>query len=133
MALVSGSIPVGATFAPSGGTARTLTSLGSDKTSLKLLINDSLAYNVRRVVNVSVKEPTVNAAAPGGYSPMRHRVNVHLPKTLADGSIHVNQVTLEIVAHPETVSADFDEILSIGACLCSDADFTTFWKTGSLT
>jgi hypothetical protein len=133
MALISGSIPIGATFAPTGGTARTLTSLGSDQSSLKLLVNDNAAYSLRTVINVSKKEPTANAASPGGYTPMRHRINCHKPKLLADGSYFVNQIVNELVIHPETTSAEIDELLSMDASFSSDADFTTFWKTGSLT
>jgi len=133
MSLVNGSIPVGATFAPAGGTARTLISLGNDLSNLKLLINDAAAFIVRKLINVTVKPATPNASSPGGYTPMRHRCNYQVPILLAGGEYHVNQLNVELIVHPETSDAQKTEMLSIGSCMINDADFTTFWTTGSTT
>lgn len=130
MSLIGGAIPIGATFAPTGGTSRTLTSLGGDRTGVKLLVNDSAAFSMRSLINCSITEPTVNSGYPGGYTPIKRRVARTKPKLLADGSIFVNQSIQEIIVHQESTDAEVTELLSTMNCIASDSDFTLFW-TGS--
>jgi hypothetical protein len=132
MPLISGAIPIGATFAPTGGTSRTLTSLGGDKTSVRLLVNDSAAFSLRSLINCSITEPTVNSGYPGGYTPIKRRVARTKPKTLADGSIFTNQAIVELIVHQECVDADINELLSGLGCVVTDGDFTNFWLASSL-
>jgi hypothetical protein len=131
MALIGGSIPVGATFAPTGGTARSLTMLQNITNGIRLLINDSAAYLLRNTVQFTERSAVANASLPGGYSPIRRRLTFFAPKTLADGSNFVQQVFVEYVVHPESVAADFDKLISYVGCSSSDADFDSAIRTGS--
>jgi len=131
MALVGGSIPVGATFAPTGGTARTLKSLGSDKSSIKLLVDDSSAYNVRTTIDVSTVEAAANASYPGGQTPNKRRASMKVPRVLADGTVFTDSISIELIAHPETSSANITAMLSGGINMLNDSDFSDLWQNGS--
>lgn len=133
MPLIGGSIPLGATFAPTGGSATSLVNLGNDRTGVKLLLDDGAEFSLRSQINVSVQEPSINKTYPGGYTPAKRRLVRTKPITLADGSIFVNQFIQEEIVHPETTSAQIDELLSGAACTVADADFSSFWKSGNLT
>lgn len=132
MPINGGSVNLGATHAPTGGTAATMSVLGSDRSGAKILLNDSAAFSLRSTLNISVVEPTVNANALGGYTAAKRRVARQKPITLASGDIFVNQCIVEMIVHPETSVAQITELRS-GACLvANDADFDGLWNSGSL-
>lgn len=132
MALIGGSIPLGATFAPTGGSATTLASLGGSGTNLKLLVSDSAAFNLRSIITASVVESVVNASYPGGFTPTKRRLARTKPITLADGSIFTNQMILEMIVHPETSDAQITELRSTAVNCLNDADFDGFWLDSAL-
>lgn len=133
MALVGGAIVVGGTFgAPSGGTSRTLVDLGGDKSSRRLLVDDSAEFRVRSLINVTNQEPTSNSGYPGGYTPAKRKIAVMKPIVLADGKVFNNQLVIEYIVHPETTGTQIDELRSVGSAVSTDSDFTAFIKTGSL-
>lgn len=133
MALNGGSIPLGATaHTPTGGSATTLSTLGSDRSGAKLLIADSAAYNLRSTLNVSVVEPAANDTYPGGFTPAKRRVARVKPITLASGEIFNNQCITEIIVHPETSAAQITELRQTGVLVLNDADFDGLWGSGSL-
>jgi len=132
MSLIGGSLPIGATFAPTGGSATTLVDLGGSETRRKLLIDDAAEYALRRLINVSVVEPQVNSGYPGGYTPIKRRVAITYPITLADDSVFVNQAIVELIVHRETVDADITALRSDVCNVMDDADFDGFWEDSSL-
>lgn len=132
MSLIGGSIPVGATFAPTGGSATTLSSLGFDRSGGKLLLTDGAIPSLRSVITVSHVEASANSAYPGGYTPLKRRLARTKPITLADGSIFVNQVIIEMIMHQETTDAQVDELRSVGICVLTDTDFEAFWEDAIL-
>jgi hypothetical protein len=131
MALVGGSLPIGATFAPTGGTARSLISLGGDRSGVELLVDDGAAYAVRTTINVATTRPQARATSPGGYTGAKRTVTAYQPKLLADGSYFVNQAGQFLIVHPETTDAEIDALLSLQGNFADDTDFTSYWKTGS--
>ncbi len=132
MPLIGGSLPIGATFAPTGGTARTLLDLGGDFTRRKLLIDDGAEFNLSRVINLSKVTPQANSGYPGGYTPVKRRVALVHPKVLADGKVFNNQRIEEIIVHPETTDAEIIALLSDGSNIDNDTDFQGFWLDGTL-
>jgi hypothetical protein len=131
MPMIGGSIPVGATFSPTGGTARTLSSLGGDRSGVKLLVEDSAAFSLRTTINVTATEGTPNSGYPGGMTPNKRRVATVVPILLADGSYFNNQVINELIVHPETSDAQIAALRSLGVNTYNDADFDGLWKQGS--
>lgn len=133
MALIGASVPMGATWAPTGGTARTLTSLGGNSNPLRLLVNDSANYQVRNTIEASVRDAVAQAGAPGGYTAIKRQFKIHRPKVLADGSVFVQGVTITLDTHPEISDAENTSLLSQGSALLNDAETSPFMLTGSLT
>lgn len=132
MPLNGGSIPLGATYTPVGGTATSLSRLKNGDSSTKLLIVDAATFSLRSTIDASVVEPVANSTLPGGYSPRKMRISRKKPITLADGTVYTNQVNIEIIAHPETTSVQMAELRSTGINVLNDTDFDNFYNTGSL-
>lgn len=130
MPLIGGSIPLGATFAPTGGSATDLLDLGGDRTGRKLLIDDAAEFSLASVINCSKQDTQVNSSYPGGYTPLKRRAARLKPITLADGSVFTNQIISELIVHPETTAAQITELLSTQVNILNDADFDDFWKDG---
>jgi hypothetical protein len=128
-----GSIPLGATFAPSGGTATTISSLGGDSSSsgIKFLVEDSAAYAERSIIQVSTVEASVNSGYPGGMTPNKRRTSYKISRQLADGSYFTDQVNIEIIAHPETTVSEITGLRSAGCNMLNDSDFDGLWNYGS--
>lgn len=132
MSFASASIPVGATFAPTGGTATSLLSLGRVGSSESFLVNDSSAFISRKLVNANVTEPRVNASSPNGYTQRRARVNIQVPITLANGKTTTNSITMELACDPETSNAQVDALHSLAINILNDSDFDAFWYSNAL-
>jgi hypothetical protein len=132
MSLIGGSIPIGATFAPTGGSAATLKDLGGDRTGRKLLIDDGAEFAMRRLINVTTTEPQVNSGYPGGYTPIKRRLTITKPIVLDDGSIFVNQSIVEFLLHRETTDAQITAQRSDTVNAVNDSDFDGFYEDGSL-
>lgn len=132
MALNGGSIPLGATFSPTGGSATTMSTLGGDRNGAKVLINDNAVFSLRSTLNVTVVEPAANDTYPGGFTPAKRRVTRTKPITLASGDIFVNQAIVEMIVHPETTVTQIAELRSTAINIINDADFDGLWNSGSV-
>jgi hypothetical protein len=137
MSLINGSIPVGATFAPTGGTARTMLDLGGDLNSRKLLIDEGLAFSLRKTLQCSVVDSKASIVTVGNtqvtkYTGLKRRLSFKLPKQLSDLSYYVNQANIELLVHPETTVAEIANYLSLLGIAVSDIDFDAFFKSSSL-
>lgn len=131
MALQNGSIPVDATYAPTGGTARAMSLLAASGDTVKILLDEGLAYNLRRVFDISTTEPSAIATNPGGFGPRKVRISLKSPKQTADLKVFINQVNHEWVLHPETTAVDIDKLKSIMIAAITDADFDSLIRQGS--
>lgn len=131
MALIGGSIPVGATFAPTGGTARTLSDLGGDRVGRKLLVEDGAAFNLRTTIDVSATDGIPNSGYPGGMTPNKRRVSIKVPMTVADGSTFLRQLNIELIDHVESTTSDITALRSLGVNVLNDSDFDGLWNQGS--
>lgn len=131
MSLSNASIPIGATYAPTGGSATSLVSLGSTSEQNKLFIDDGAGLILRKTCLASSKAPVPNAGAPNGYTQQRSTIVFHLPKLLANGKYTTNTVRAEIAYDPETTEAEVDFMKEIFAHLGADADFDSLWNDGS--
>lgn len=134
MALNGGSVNIGATFTPSGGTSRTLVSLGpAINGQLKLFLDDSPAtLNVRKNIFCSVSEPKVSTTSPDGYTQMRSTVEVHVPFATASGAITTNKVTVTVSQSVESDAAMKTLLRELITHIGSDSDFAGLFTTGSL-
>jgi len=130
MPLQSGSIPVGATYAPTGGTARTLVLLDASS-NLNLLIDESLSYVLRKTFRISSSEAVADIKKPGGYGPRKVGLTLYFPKQTADLKYFTNKVSISMDIHPEVTNSEIDTVKSILAAVFVDADFDSLLKYGS--
>lgn len=134
MPILNASIPVGATFAPTGGTARTLKALPPPGAGFtRVLVDDGAAYNIRNYIDVYAREPIPRVGLPGGFQAARRSVFYYIPEVLSDGSVFINQLQTIMFTHPETPVATIDKLRSYGNCGLNDTDFIDLWNYGANT
>jgi hypothetical protein len=131
MSINGASVPIGATYAPSGGTATSLKTKKLDGVTHHAFLDDGSDLDEQVVAVFTNKEPQVSSGTPGGYSPARSSVLFKLPITLADGSSFVNTLKVEQVVSRETSAADKAAMRGLGLHALADADFTEFWDDQS--
>jgi hypothetical protein len=132
MPLTNASIPVDATWAPTGGTARTLTLLSASVAAASYLIDDGALFPLRKKVNVSIVEPRPKADAPAGYTQRRARVNIQVPVEITTGVYTTNSITVELSCDPATLAASITSLRSLAVNALNDADFDALWKNNSV-
>jgi hypothetical protein len=98
---------------------------------LSLLIDESLAYALRKTISVTSQDATPDISKPGGYGPRKVGTNFYFPKQTADLKYFTNQVRILGDFHPETTNAEIDTYFSIIAAYAVDADFSGLRYYGS--
>ncbi len=132
MTISAASIPVGATYAPTGGVATSFVSLGQTTDSHKLFLDDSSSFILRKTLSVTSKAPTPSSGAPNGYTQQRNSVVFLQPKLLANGNYTKNSIRVEVSYDPEASAAERAELREMLAHLGSDADFDNLFDQGSV-
>jgi hypothetical protein len=132
MSLVNGSIPLGATYAPTGGTAKTIKSLDNGPGYFKGFIDDSPATSLeRKLLFFNFTEAKPSTAAPDGYTKQRSRFEFQLPEEVLTDVWTVNKLIVQSEISPlsgATMKALIRELL---CHLGDDADFDDAFNTGS--
>lgn len=132
MAISGGSIVKGASaMTPTGGTAMTLT-LDGVTIPNGIHVANALQTDFRIRENATFKNRSPVLAGDGTYGKGKQSVTLTLPKILASGKVVFNLVRIEIECHPESTVAENLDLRMLGAQLCSDTDFSSFWSSGSL-
>lgn len=132
MSLSNASTLTGATISASGGTAVTWATLGLVGNKNIIVVPADTDFRVRRQIDVTVKQPSVQASAPNGYTQARVTAFYKKPILLANGKITVNTVKVEVAYDVESTAAQIQDMLDTGAQFMFDADFTPAFKTLSL-
>jgi hypothetical protein len=132
MSLANASIPIGATYAPTGGSATTLKSLGVTGESNKLYIDDGADLILRKTCLASSKAGVPNAGSPNGYTQQRSTIVFHVPYLLANGNYTKNKVSLEVSFDLETDAAGRAYLRELIAHCGVDADFDGLFDDGSV-
>ncbi len=130
MSFNNASVPLGGTYSPTGGSAKSLVTLGTTPKGHKLFLDEGLAALLRKTVLISVKDP-VPGNGPNGYTQRRGTFSLHSPILLDNGEVATNTITVTYAYDPET---DASEIAGLREWLChlgSDADFDGFFDDGS--
>jgi len=132
MALATASIPIGATYTPSGGSATSLVSLGYSSEGVhKLYIDNGAALLLRKHIIATTKSPVVSPGAPNGYTQQRTNFYMKSPLLLANGNYTVNSLRVELSYDPETAAASVAFLREMLAHLGSDSDFDDFFVDAS--
>lgn len=132
MSLENASIPVGATYSPTGGSATSLVSLGSTQNNHSLFIDDGSNLILRKTCLATSKAPVPNAAAPNGYTQQRSSIVFHVPKLLANGKYTTNTVKIEVAFDPETDASEKAFLRGLLAHCGVDTDFDGLFNDGSV-
>lgn len=132
MGIQSASLPLGATFAPTGGVATTLTPDGTTvPNGIRVVVATDTTAATRRNATLKARSAVINSAT-GKFSGKDKRAAVFcIPEILADGSITFDLVRVEIECHPQSASTKLAALKSAGLCMLADADFDNFWQLGS--
>lgn len=125
------SIPVGATFAPTGGTATSLKTKKMVGNAHVLYLDEGNPLSAQTTFGAISREPTANSGSPGGYTQARSLITIVVPVTLADGSVSSRTLKIEQSVPRETAAADKASLRELGMHVLSDADFTEFWDEQS--
>lgn len=129
MPLKTAVVKTGATHAPTGGTDLTFADFGTVGSSIALYVPADTDMRLRRTVNGNFKVAKPNASSPNGYTQARAALTFKKPKLLANGKITVNTIQVSIAYDWETTDAEKQELLDVGAQMCYDSDFLSFFKT----
>lgn len=133
MAIRTSSIPVGATIAPTGGTATGLVSLGQNLTDLSTyLATTGVTQLTRTAMDFTSKQPKVSLTAPGGFTQGRSGVKITSPKVLANLKRTLNSIKIDLSIDPETTVAENLALRSLAALALLDSDFDAFWINQSI-
>jgi len=123
MSLSSASVPIGATYSPTGGSATSLVSMGTTLDQNKLYVDDASSLILRKTCLATVKAPTPLASAPNGYTQQRSKLVFHVPLLLDNGEYTVNTVEISMSYDPETDSSELAYLRELIAHVGVDADF----------
>lgn len=135
MSIRSASIPIGATFAPTGGTARGFLLAAETGFSVSYLLNDGATFPNRIFFNASVVSPKAKADGPSGYTQRRARLNIQIPTGVTVGSSvvrTVNTISIELSADPFSAASDITALRSAAINAINDSDFDDLWNSNSL-
>jgi hypothetical protein len=132
MSLSNASVPIGASYAPTGGSATSLASLGSTEGTNKLYVDDGSNLILRKTCLATSKAPVPNAGAPNGYTQQRSTIVFHVPMLLDNGSYTTNSVKIEIAFDPEADANERAYLRELVAHCGVDADFDGLFDDGSV-
>lgn len=132
MSLSSASVPIGATYSPTGGSATSFVSLGSTEGTNKLYIDSGEDLILRRTCLATSKAPVVNSAAPNGYTQQRSTIVFHIPMLLDNGNYTTNTVKIEVAFDPEADASERSYLRELIAHCGVDADFDSLFDDGSV-
>lgn len=124
------SFAIGASFAPTGGTATDVKTKTNVEKHIAYL-DDGSALIDQKVLEFSSKDPVVNASAPNGYTQARSTVVVKVPLSLDNGNRTINTVKMEIACDIETTDAEKATLREYALHCLSDSDIQEFWDEQS--
>ena len=131
MSLQNASILAGATISAAGGTAQAFVPDGVEVKNGIHLIDSSVAdFRARPSLTAKTNQPTT--LPNGSFSKDKRVITYAEPFVDSHGVVQYNYVKIERRVHPESSAAVAAGLMTRGAQLCFDADFTNFWALGSL-
>lgn len=134
MGVQNATLLVGGTVAASGGTSTAFVPNGAVVSSGIQIIDSVSTNNVTRA-NITLKtiKQAVFDMVKGVFTgKTKRQVQLVRPKVLANGSVTFPLIRLELEFHPDNTDAEITALLSEGAQLLTDVDFSAFWRLGNL-
>lgn len=133
MSIVNSAISSGATVAATGGTSFTFTADGQTAAGAVHVANAAITdFRIRPNAWFRSKVATVLDKLKGTFSKGKRSVVYVKPKILASGEVVYPLIRIELEDHPEMSLAEITALVTEGAQLLCDSDYTSFWTTGAL-
>lgn len=133
MAIQNASIPVGATYAPTGGTARTIKFLGNVTNGIKTFIDDSPVSSVlRKILYANVRPAVPEPSSIDGYTHEKKKLEFQIPFTNGAGDVVVDKVIVEVWTNVAADATQKALLRGLIANVGSDADFDDFFTNGGV-
>lgn len=134
MSVQNATLLVGGTVATTGGVSTAFVPNGASVTGGIQVVDSSNTNAVTRasVTCRTIKQATLNTATGTFDGKVKRQVQLVRPKVLTTGKVQFPLIRIEMEFSPENTDAEISALLNEGAQLCVDADFTSFWKIGSL-
>lgn len=133
MGIANATLLVGGTVSASGGTSTAFVPNGSQVTGGIQVVDST---NTNAVTRASMTFRTIKQAVLDSVSGLftgkiKRQAQLVRPKVLSSGRVVFPLVRIELEFHPDNSDAEISALLSEGAQLLIDSDFTSFWKIGS--
>lgn len=133
MSLQNASLPLGATFAPTGGVATAFTPDGTTVPSgIRLIVATDTTAATRRNATLKTRTAVIDPKTGKFSGKDKRSCTICIPEVLPDGSISFDLARIEFEIHPQSVPTKLAALKSAAACTVTDADFDNFWSVGSL-
>ncbi len=132
MSIQSASIPVGGTYAATGGTATGLLVRKDSASKVESILDNNAEFINQVNVDFLITEPKTKADAPNGYTQMRNQVYFKVPLALDNGKRTHNTLDIRISADVETTAAELATLREYAMHVLADADFQNFWDKQAL-
>lgn len=134
MGLQNATLLVGGTVSTTGGTSVAFVNNGSQVTGGIQVVDSA---NTNAVTRASLTFRTIKTAVldlvTGLFTgKIKRQAQLVRPKVTASGRVVFPLVRIEVEFSPENTDAEISALLSEGAQLLVDTDFTSFWKIGSV-
>jgi len=134
MGVHNAAILVGGTVSTTGGTSTSFVPNGADVKGGVQVVDSA---NTNAVTRASITFRTIKAAVLDTVTGLftgksKRQAQLVRPKVLASGRVVFPLVRVELELHPEMTDAEITALMSEGAQLLADSDFTAFWKLGSV-
>lgn len=134
MGLQNATLLVGATVAATGGTSTSFANNGSPVSGGIQVIDTTNTNAVTRasITFRTIKQATLDLISGLFTGKIKRQAQLVRPKVTASGRVVFPLVRIELEYSPENTDAEITALINEGAQLLVDADFTSFWKIGSL-
>lgn len=132
MPLNGSTILDGATVSASGGSAKTFTVTGQKVNGGVFLIDASVTdYRTRPTMTAVSSQPTLMNDGKS-FTKGKSTLCIAFPFSDAQGVQQYPCLRITLESHPEMSTANLAKLKNYAAQSLIDADFTSFWDTGSL-
>lgn len=118
-------------IAPTGGTDQTFTETGNDVQN-GIAVSDATVADFRVRPSITYKNRQPVRQADGSWTKAKRSFVLVIPKITADGSTVFNLVRCDVEAHPETTTAEVNELRFLGAQILGSPETLNFFQVGSL-
>lgn len=133
MGVQNATLLIGGTVATTGGTSTAFVPNGASVTGGTQLVDSTNTNAVTRasITPRTIKEASLNSATGQFDGKVKRQIQLVRPKVLTSGQVKFPLIRIELEFVPENTDAEISALLNEGAQLCTDLDFTAFWKIGS--